>query len=504
MDVGQKQFKHESAAMFCYFMLGCGFLAGWNAFLTATDFFNAERSIDRVYTIVYLPLTFTLVGLVARFPRILWTAKIRIWTAYSFFTLANAAVPLVDAVLLRGQTSAEHAQAAYALMLVFVALVALGDGLSQGTVLGDAALLPDKFTRAVVMGMSASGVVIGILRLITKGALVGAADGLRSSTYIYFACAAAITTACLGLYQLVMPRLDVVQFYRGKLLAEQAAADQAARSYSDEHTTEPAGSPRNSFIHITVAGPRAQQEVLLSTSRQPDDVNTWSHATAVIPQAMPTAASDEPHAAKGVHIRRDNASHSSMVSRAGPDAAPCSVQEPKGAAAALPVSAADVGSLTWRNIFRLNWKLCVAVFFVYAVTLSIFPGFLAENVRSAALKDWYAVLLIFTFNIFDFSGRCTPSFGWCPTQTTLLCLSLARLVMEPLYAVLAIKGASEAVFFILTAILGGSNGYLTALIFMAAPRGLSPSAAELAGMINVFCELAGLCMGAFMGWLWTV
>jgi len=129
---------------------------------------------------------------------------------------------------------------------------------------------------------------------------------------------------------------------------------------------------------------------------------------------------------------------------------------------------------------------------------------LAENVHSAALKDWYAVLLIFTFNIFDFLGRCTSNFGWRPTQTTLLCLSLSRLVLEPLYAVLSMHGAHEAVFFILTSILGGSNGYLTALIFMAAPRGLSPSAAELAGMINVFCELAGLCVGAFMGWLWTV
>jgi hypothetical protein len=27
--------------MFCYFMMGCGLLTGWNAFLTATDFFNA-------------------------------------------------------------------------------------------------------------------------------------------------------------------------------------------------------------------------------------------------------------------------------------------------------------------------------------------------------------------------------------------------------------------------------------------------------------------------------
>lgn len=56
-----------------------------------------DRSVDRVFTIVYLPLTFTLVGLVARFPRILWSSKLRIWTAYGLFTLANAAVPVVSA-----------------------------------------------------------------------------------------------------------------------------------------------------------------------------------------------------------------------------------------------------------------------------------------------------------------------------------------------------------------------------------------------------------------------
>jgi hypothetical protein len=59
----------------------------------------------------------------------------------------------VDAFLLRGGSGAEQAQqAAYGLMLVFVALVAVGDGLSQGTVLGDAALMPDKFTQVRATG----------------------------------------------------------------------------------------------------------------------------------------------------------------------------------------------------------------------------------------------------------------------------------------------------------------------------------------------------------------
>lgn len=41
--------------------------------------------------------------------------------------------------------------------------------------------------QAVVMGMSASGVIIGILRLITKGAFVGANSGLRISTQVHAA-----------------------------------------------------------------------------------------------------------------------------------------------------------------------------------------------------------------------------------------------------------------------------------------------------------------------------
>jgi hypothetical protein len=40
------------------------------------------------------------------------------------------------------------------------------------------------------------------------------------------------------------------------------------------------------------------------------------------------------------------------------------------------------------NIVQLNWRLCVAVFMVYCVTLSIFPGFLAgEHCVPKAQED---------------------------------------------------------------------------------------------------------------------
>jgi len=70
------------------------------------------------------------------------------------------------------------------------------------------------------MGTAASGVTIGVLRLITKGSVPHTLGGLRVSTQAYFAASAAITAAALLLYQLVLPRLDVVQHYRGKLQGE--------------------------------------------------------------------------------------------------------------------------------------------------------------------------------------------------------------------------------------------------------------------------------------------
>jgi hypothetical protein len=119
---------------------------------------------------------------------------------------------------------------------------------------------------------------------------------------------------------------------------------------------------------------------LSSVSHEDNYHTAVSDATAIFPQAMLTAASDGSQTPKAVHV--GNASHNSMVRATEPCAAPSSVGELKHAGAAVPAGPADVGSLTWRNILHLNWRLCVAVFFVYAVTLSIFPGFLAGKDRS--------------------------------------------------------------------------------------------------------------------------
>jgi phage tail protein X len=42
------------------------------------------------------------------------------------------------------------------------------------------------------------------------------------------------------------------------------------------------------------------------------------------------------------------------------------------------------------------------------VTLSIFPGVLAEDVHSAELGSWYPVALLTAFNLADWAGKSVP------------------------------------------------------------------------------------------------
>ncbi|KAJ9510448.1 hypothetical protein QJQ45_015893, partial [Haematococcus lacustris] len=83
----------------CYFLLGIGILAPWNAYISATDFFEVlfpGRHTDRLFTVTYLPscLLLLLVTLRWRSARWLPGPPARIKLAFLLFTLLMLAVPL--------------------------------------------------------------------------------------------------------------------------------------------------------------------------------------------------------------------------------------------------------------------------------------------------------------------------------------------------------------------------------------------------------------------------
>ncbi|KAJ9505593.1 hypothetical protein QJQ45_028297, partial [Haematococcus lacustris] len=264
------------------------------AYISATDFFEVlfpGRHTDRLFTVAYLPSCLLLLLVTLRWRSARWLPRppARIKLAYLLFTLLMLAVPLVDWLLdrssstpapptsaLPGMPPLPHqppAPAQYpdtphpaptpsrdtlrlpsplappphtplaapggvlAGLLGSVLLLGVGDGLAQGAVFGEAAQLPPSFTQAVVGGTACSGLLVTLLRVITKAAterpLAATPSSpspptaaelqlqagqrlllLRHSSAAYFLLAALLSLACLAVYCLLLPALPALQRLR--------------------------------------------------------------------------------------------------------------------------------------------------------------------------------------------------------------------------------------------------------------------------------------------------
>lgn len=58
-----------------------------------------------------------------------------------------------------------------------------------------------------------------------------------------------------------------------------------------------------------------------------------------------------------------------------------------------PLAPAYLPPPTLCDLWRARWRMIVAMFFIYVITLCIFPGFLAEDVHNASLGSWYPIIL---------------------------------------------------------------------------------------------------------------
>ncbi|KAF5785368.1 putative equilibrative nucleoside transporter, MFS transporter superfamily [Helianthus annuus] len=154
---------------------------------------------------------------------------------------------------------------------------------------------------------------------------------------------------------------------------------------------------------------------------------------------------------------------------------------------------------------KIRW-LVTAVFETYVVSLSIFPGYLSENVRSDYFKDWYPIILITTFNVGDFLGKCLTAI-YVPngSKGTVWCC-LGSVLFYPLF--LGCKHGprwmhSEVPVVVLTLMLGVSNGYLTSVLMILAPKSVPIEEAEVVGIAMETSLVIGLVVGSAFGWLWN-
>lgn len=431
-----------------YVLLGAGLLFPWNAFITAADYFEQEfpgHHTDRLITVCYLPVTLVMMLVMIHYNH-RTNIALRIVGGMAGFCISMIAVPVVDAV-------AEH-RSHLSVILLFVVFVGFCDGIAQGAVFGDVALLPPKYTQAVVSGTALSGVAVSLLRVVTKASLPNTVEGLRSSAGVYFATSAFVCAICFLLYACILPRLAFVQFHRKKSKASV-----------------------QSYIMQPPAHRRAPQLQGNTTDSDKDDADKDG---ALTEQEEGTA-----------HLI---------------DGRPSSDTELSFSSALPQDLRSDQQPFSYLYTAKAIWQPAASVLSLYTITLAIFPGFLAEDVSSQHLGSWFPILLITAFNIADAAGKILPVKAEFAMQdrTWILNLSLVRLLIVPAFYVAASQGYGPTVLSSLTIVLGLSNGYLSAVAMMVAPQGLLGQQAHMAGNIMAFFLVFGCSLGAAAGFLWLL
>ncbi|OEL34640.1 Equilibrative nucleotide transporter 3 [Dichanthelium oligosanthes] len=162
---------------------------------------------------------------------------------------------------------------------------------------------------------------------------------------------------------------------------------------------------------------------------------------------------------------------------------------------------ACVERLSTKQLLLQNIDYALAMFLIYILTLSIFPGFLAEDTGSHSLGSWYALVLIASYNVWDLIGRYIPLIKQIKLRSRkgLLLSVISRLLLIPAFYYTA-KYGDQGWMIMLTSFLGLSNGYLTVCVLTEAPKGYKGPEQNALGNLLVLCLLGGIFCGAVLDW----
>lgn len=422
----------------CFF-LGAGILFPWNSYITAVDYFervHPGKHVDRVFGVLYFLPNLLMLVLVLRFGNLV-PPGVRVRLGFSLFLLCLL-VPAFTSNL--------------GILCAGIALNGVADALAQGSLFAQVASMPETYTQALMAGTSLSGLIVSVLRVVTKASFPATDSGAASSASVYFVCAALWVLACLYLYG-ELEAAEVFRWHVARAARARRAGEAAAAGAAGE-----VGEEYESELALTNAASSSSSLVGIGT-RNTNRRGMWR-------------VEDGTRRAAGTTLR----------------------------------DAAAIASRVRYHAF--------AVAITYVVTLSIFPGVLAEDLRDDSMGDWFPVALIAAFNLADVLGKCVP--GVYPVAATafsprtMAAMAAARVLFVPAFTVVArwsdgsSGGGVVAPGVALTLALGVTNGWYSASVMMTAPKAVSAAECEACGTIMVFFLLCGLTAGAFCGWLWLV
>ncbi|XP_050671872.1 equilibrative nucleoside transporter 4 isoform X2 [Leptidea sinapis] len=150
-------------------------------------------------------------------------------------------------------------------------------------------------------------------------------------------------------------------------------------------------------------------------------------------------------------------------------------------------------------VARTIYPYMVSIGLVYFTTLSLYPGIAAE-VPSCRLGSWMAIILMSTFNLFDFIGKIAAAWPYEWSRSQLLMASGLRLFLVPLFLLCASPRQSPHIVgdmypILFSVALGFTNGLFGSVPMIIAPSRVARENREIVGNLMTLSYNGGLLTG---------
>lgn len=440
-------------AVYLSFILGgAGFLLPYNSFIMAMDYFKVRYPGSPVVfemSVVYISVACLTVmfnnGLVETFSL---NSRINFGYFMSFITL-------IFVIICEIWWEAFGTATSYDVNLTAVAVVAIGCTVQQSSFYGYTSMLPTRYTQAVMVGESASGVFTSFVRVLTRFLI----PEIRGSTIYFFTVSVSSVATCFVLYHLIR-RTEFIQFY--------VTLCETAKTKITLEPTEDAGLMENNDVQFGILS-------INNSNQSAGDSLSFANPLYEPTGTLPT------YKVEDVVIRgRQNACTSG-------------------------------GFASFRRGIQTRWEITKIIFpymvsicLVYFATLCLYPG-LASEIVSCRLDSWMPILMMAMFNGADLFGKILASFSYNWTGGRLVRFSVVRLIMIPLMVMCVAPRthpifSSELTAFFFALLLGCSNGILGSVPMIQASTKVEDRYRELTGNLMTLLYNIGLTTGSLMAY----
>eukprot|EP01104_Vermistella_antarctica_P011586 TRINITY_DN3251_c0_g1_i1.p1 TRINITY_DN3251_c0_g1~~TRINITY_DN3251_c0_g1_i1.p1 ORF type:complete len:492 (-),score=87.75 TRINITY_DN3251_c0_g1_i1:80-1516(-) len=431
-----------------FVVLGVGLLLPWNVVITALDYWTEIYpetwfvfGLSSAYNAVSLPMLAVTIWLGPKMtlsPRIIWP--------FAIDAVALALIPVVTYYSVDPAGEKDFlipTHISIFLSLAIVGVLGVATAVLFGSVLGYAALFPPKYTTAVMTGNGVAGVIAGALRILTKFEFAGDASGLKWSGMAFFATGFVIMSLCL------------VTYLWSKTL---------------EYTH---------YILLKADADREKKRVMEASGRV-----RRSHANETSVVSLMADGYNENESLLG---RQEAVNH-----------------HPEDMTISVIGGRSGRTSSSFGVLCKI-WIECFEVFYVFFVTLTFFPGvtsLIPSNTGNSSYdKEWFPILMVGTFQLFDLVGRTIVNWVTLPRSSVwvlvILRTGLVALFffsIRPIFFT-NIEFSGPYLPYIFMAVFALTNGFSGTLAMMYGPSRVAPEDLETAGIMMSFFLNLGIVAG---------